>query len=306
VSPLAFCLGVDPGLYAPFVREIDAEQGSLFVRGFPDGETFIRIDTLCAEREVVLVCGLHQPDAKILPLLFAADTLRDLGAAAVGLVVPYLPYMRQDTRFEAGEGITARYFAALLSNHFDWLVTVDPHLHRFRNLNEIYRIPTRVVHAAPVIAAWIKEQVSHPLLIGPDGESEQWVADIAQRTGAPHLTLRKLRTGDREVSVSLPELGGFGGCTPVLIDDIVSTGHTLVETIRHLVQLEQAASICVVVHGVFSAGALAEIREAGAERIVTCNTIPHESNAIDVSVLLAGATRSLLQRKPGDQALHCT
>jgi ribose-phosphate pyrophosphokinase len=84
-----------------------------------------------------------------LPLLFAADTARDLGARRIGLVAPYLAYMRQDIRFHAGEAVTSRTFAAILSRHLDWLVTVDPHLHRYHELSEIYRIPTQVVHAAP-------------------------------------------------------------------------------------------------------------------------------------------------------------
>src|SRR3546814_1718571 len=76
--------------------------------------------------------SLDHPYAKVLPLLFAADTARDLGARRIVLVAPYLAYMRQDIRFHAGEAVTSRTFAAILSRHLDWLVTVDPHLHRDR------------------------------------------------------------------------------------------------------------------------------------------------------------------------------
>ncbi len=63
--------------------------------------------------------------------------------------------------------MTSRQTAQILSNAFDWLVTVDPHLHRYGSLSEIYRIPTRVVHAAPLISAWIREHVASPLIIVP-------------------------------------------------------------------------------------------------------------------------------------------
>ena len=88
-------------------------------------------------------------------LLFAADAARQLGARKVGLVAPYLCYMRQDRSFKPGEAVTSRSFAALLSRACDWLVTVDPHLHRYKSLSEIYAIPARALHAGPAIADWI-------------------------------------------------------------------------------------------------------------------------------------------------------
>ncbi len=136
-------------------------------------------------RRVALVCTLDRPDPKLLPLLFAARTASELGDASVGLVAPYLAYMRQDRRFHTGEAVSARLFASILSPQFDWLVTVDPHLHRIHSLAAIYEMATRVLHAAPAIARWIAREVENPVLIGPDGESVQWVSEVARTTGAP-------------------------------------------------------------------------------------------------------------------------
>ncbi|MFZ5932450.1 MAG: hypothetical protein ACOY15_14725 [Pseudomonadota bacterium] len=77
---------------------------------------------------------------------------RSWGARSVGLICPYLAYMRQDTRFKPGEGITSTYFANALGRHFDWLVTVDPHLHRHKSLPEIYTMPAAAAHAGPTIS----------------------------------------------------------------------------------------------------------------------------------------------------------
>ena len=118
-----------------------AALGAATVRRFADGESYVRILSPVRGRAVAVVATLDRPDDKVLPLVFLAATARDLGAAAVGLVAPYLAYMRQDVRFRAGEGVTSSYFASLLSGAMDWLVTVDPHLHRRSNLGEIYRIP---------------------------------------------------------------------------------------------------------------------------------------------------------------------
>ena len=87
------------------------------------------------------------PNEEVLPLLFAAATARELGVPSVGLVSPYLAYMRQDRRFKPGEAVTSREVAKLLSDAVDWLVTVDRHLHRYGSL-EIYRIPPRLSEKA--------------------------------------------------------------------------------------------------------------------------------------------------------------
>jgi hypothetical protein len=91
------------------------------------------------DRDIVLVCTLNDPDSKTLALLFAARNAKELGARSVGLVAPYLGYMRQDRRFREGEAITSAHFAALVSSSFDWLVTVDPHLHRRASAKRAHR-----------------------------------------------------------------------------------------------------------------------------------------------------------------------
>ena len=262
---------------------------ALSTRDFPDGETYLRIDDDVQGRHVAVLCTLHDPNPRFLPLAFIADTLRELGAASVGLVAPYLAYMRQDARFEPGESITSISFARLVSRQFDWLVTVDPHLHRWRALSDIYPIPAVALQAAPLMADWIRDHVQHPVIVGPDEESAQWVSGVAERAGCPFEVLRKQRRGDRDVSVSRLTPDQWPGRTPVLVDDIISSGQTLAQTVRQCLAAGSAAPVCVGVHGVFAPEALATLQQAGAGRVVTTNSIPHPSNAIDLAPLLAGA-----------------
>jgi ribose-phosphate pyrophosphokinase len=177
-----------------------------------------------AGRTIDIVCTLSQPDDKLLPLLLAADTARELGAAKVNLIAPYLAYMRQDKRFHPGEAVSSHTFARLLSSSFDHLTTVDPHLHRYPALASVYTIPSTTLHATPLMADWIAANVARPLLVGPDAESEQWVATIAGRIGAPHVVLGKVRHGDRDVDIDVPDLSAWADHTPVLVDDIASSG----------------------------------------------------------------------------------
>ena len=273
---------------------LDAELGRLSLRRFPDGETYVRIDSPVVDREVVVVCTLDRPDDKFLPLAFLSATAADLGAAQVGLVAPYLAYMRQDRRFLEGEGVTSKYFARLLSSNLAWLVTVDPHLHRLGSLAEIYAVPSTVISAAPAMSDWIRSHVERPVLIGPDAESVQWVGAVAERAGAPFLVLDQLRRGDRDVEVSVPDVGRWRGHTPVLVDDIISTARTMLATIGHLKRAGLGAPLCLGVHAVFAQGAYEALLSQGAARVVTCNTITHPSNAIDLSARIGSAAQAAL------------
>lgn len=263
------------------------------VRQFPDGEIYVRIDGDVKGHDVVLVGSLLDAGQRFLLIAFLAGTARDLGAKTVGLVAPYLSYLRQDSRFKTGEGVTATYFARLMSQVVDWLVTVDPHLHRLDSLDHVYSIPTTIARAAPSIAGYIAARIEKPVLVGPDAESVQWVSAVAAGCNAPYVILEKTRRGDRDVSISMPDQA-WSGHTPVLIDDIVSTGKTMVEATRQLRAAGSAPPVCIAIHAVFADAVNDELMLAGAKGIVTCDTIPHATNQIGVADPIAEAVRARL------------
>ena len=294
MKPLLFALPGNEAFCGRLAESLSAEAGALEYRRFPDGESYVRLRTDVAARKVVLVCTLNAPDEKTLALIFAARTAKELGAPSVGLIAPYLAYMRQDKRFNPGEAVTSMHYPALLSGAFDWLVTVDPHLHRHASLSELYRIETRVVHAAPALSAWIREYVRDPLVVGPDSESEQWAASIAASAGAPHVALAKTRRGDREVEIALPDLGAWQGRSPVLVDDIISSGRTMAVAARMLLQRGFAPPYVVGIHGIFGGEAYVELERAGVRAIVTTDAVPHSSSRIGIAPLVAAGVAPLL------------
>lgn len=285
MKTILFALPGNEELAKALAGKLKAEMGEATIRRFPDGESYVRIHSDVTDKKVVLVCSLHQPDEKLLPLYFLSNVAKDLGAKCTCLVAPYLAYMRQDKVFQEGEGITSKYFARLVSGFADSLITVDPHLHRISKLGDIYDIPTKVVHAADAISDWIKKHIEKPVLVGPDSESEQWVSEVAKNAGAPFLVLEKTRHGDRDVEVSVPQVEAYQNHTPVLVDDIISTARTMIETVGHLKRAGMKAPICIGVHAVFSGDAYWDLLNSGVEKVVTCNTVPHGSNAIDLSGL---------------------
>lgn len=277
---------------------------SLETRHFPDGELYFNLPENITGKDIIVLCHLHQPSDKALALWFMAGHLRDFGVRSVGLVAPYLAYMRQDIRFNPGECLTSKYFAELINQRFDYLITVDPHLHRYHNLNEIYSIPAEALHATDIIGDYLKTQVKNPLVVGPDEESEQWASEVAAVAGCDFLVLRKTRSGDRDVAIHIPDVQRYADHQPVLVDDIISTGRTMLRTAEELVAQGLNQPLCIGVHAVFAEGgegvpsADEEMRAGPIAGIVTSNCIPHVTNGIDVSQLLTPAVLSMLANLP--------
>lgn len=263
--------------------------GELIQRQFPDGESYINIVSDVAGQDVIVLCQLHHPNNKLIELMLFAETAKQQGAISVSLVTPYLAYMRQDKKFQSGECITSRHVSTWLSERFDSIITMDPHLHRYHQLGEIYSIPNTVLHATDLMADYIRQHIPMPLVIGPDSESEQWANAVAKKAGCDAIVLSKIRNGDQDVEVSLPELKNYSGYQPVLIDDIISTGKTMIKAAENIVSLEGKPPICICVHPVFAEGALEEMQQAKIAEVISCDTIKHATNKITVVNELAQA-----------------
>ena len=294
MKTILFSLPGNQELTAQLAKKMNAEIGECKLRKFPDGESYTRILSDVKGKCVVMVCTLHEPDEKLLPLYFLSHTAKSLGAMCTCLVAPYLAYMRQDKVFHEGEGVTSTFFGKLISGFADSITTIDPHLHRISSLDEVYDIPNKVIHAADDISKYIKENIHNPVLIGPDSESEQWVSDVAKKAGVPFTVLQKVRHGDRDVEVSVPDVEKYKESTPVLVDDIISTARTMIETTEHLKNAGMKPAICIGIHAVFSGNAYQDLWDAYVENIITCNTIPHQSNGIDLSDIIAKEVTELM------------
>ena len=280
-------------LAAEIAAHLDAVSRSLDWHHFPDGESLVTLPNGLSAEDVAIVATLRDPDRLALPLRFAAATAREMGARRVGLIAPYLGYMRQDRRFDPGQSVSAPLFAAFLGESFDWLVTVDPHLHRISSLEDVFGIPARRVATAPLLAEWIRDNVPDGVMLGPDSESRQWVGEVARLADLPYEVLNKVRTGDRAVDVSVPENATLRHGTPIILDDIASSGRTMVRAIERLLAAGAGRPVCLIIHGIFAGNALEDLSSAGALRVVTTDTVPHPTNGIGVAPLMARAIREI-------------
>jgi ribose-phosphate pyrophosphokinase len=257
---------------------------------FPDGELKLRLPTPLPAH-VVLLRSLHRPNEKLVELLLAARTARELDARHLTLVAPYLGYMRQDMAFVPGEAVSQRVVGCWLAELFDAVVTIDPHLHRVGSLKDAVPAGSAIaLSAAPLIGGSFS--TNDALMLGPDAEAEPCVRAAAAAAGCDSALCCKTRHGDRDVEVTLPAVS-YDGRHVVIIDDVASTGHTLA-AVAHQVLAHGARRVDVAVtHAPLVDDAEAILRAAGVFDLISTDTVPHPSNRIGTADLIASALRTL-------------
>ena len=262
---------------------------------FPDGELKLRLPSQLPER-VAIFHSFHHPNQKLIELLLAAPTAKNMGARHLTLIAPYLAYMRQDMAFLPGEAVSQQIIGALLATLFDALITVDPHLHRVSSLSQAVPVKSALVlSAAPLMGDFAAKQRANPILMGPDEESLQWVVQAAAQHHLDYAVAKKVRTGDRDVEVTLPSMSVKGRAV-ILLDDIASSGHTLARATELLLQAGAQSVDVIVTHALFMGPALELVKLAGVSEVWSTDCIDHPSNAISMLPAMAQAWNSLKEQ----------
>ena len=272
---------------------LDAPHAEVKVHHFPDSESFIQLPPSLPEH--VIVCrSLNQPNGKLIELLLCAATARELGVKRLTLVAPYLSYMRQDFANQPGVAVSQRIIGKLLAGLFDDVLTVDPHLHRISSLDQAIPITNAIsLSAGDAIGHFLQQQLDSAVLLGPDSESEQWVAGIADKIGFDYCIAHKVRQGDKDIAMALPDYN-FVNKAVVIIDDMASTGRTLGKA-AGLLQAAGAKDLyAVVTHALFCDDAEAHIRQAGIKTLWSTDSIDHPTSCIQLDALLADAIKAIV------------
>ncbi|HLZ01074.1 MAG TPA: ribose-phosphate diphosphokinase [Bradyrhizobium sp.] len=259
---------------------------------FPDRE--LRVTIGPAAPTTIICCSLHDPNEKLIALLFAAEALRRGGARRLVLVAPYLGYMRQDAAFHSGEAISQRAVGDLVANIFDRVITVEAHLHRTATLHHVFpEIETDNLSAAPAIESKLRADALDPttLVVGPDTESRRWVSDLADRLGLAHAVGEKIRSSDRSVQIVFSDPARLLRRSVLIIDDIASSGGTLIACAEALASSGASSINAVVIHALFPPKLLNEFSRAGIRSLRSTNSVPHPTNAIALDDILVDALR---------------
>ncbi len=272
---------------------LNVQLQEVFLHQFPDGESLLRLPVDLPEH-IVICRSLNQPNDKLIELLLCAKTAREQGVKRLTLVAPYLCYMRQDIANQPGEAVSQRIIGKILADIFDDVITVDPHLHRISRLNQAIPIDNAIsLTATEEIARFLQQKFSHAVLLGPDSESEQWVAAIAKEIGFDYSVAEKIRLGDTQVEMTLAD-HDFQHKTVVIIDDMASTGRTLARATTLLYAAGAVEVYAAITHPLFCGDAEAHILQSGVKEIWSTDSITHASASIHLHTLLAQAVRDIL------------
>lgn len=240
----------------------------------------------------IIYASLDRPNEKLIALMFASEALRRGGARRIVLLAPCLCYMRQDTSFYEGEAISQRVVGALLARCVDRVITVDAHLHRTSDIRTVFPgIESDNLSAIPAIADELRKNGLDPatVVVGPDAESEPWVKDLARRLGLSHAVAQKTRRGDRSVQIGFSDSAPISGRPALIVDDIVSSGGTIIACARALGAAGATGIDAVVTHALFPEQLCRAMTHSGIRSIRSTRSVPHPTNAIALDDLFVTA-----------------
>jgi len=300
---IIFAGTANPELAAGVARELGVPLGACAIERFPDGELSVRLDEPVRGREVFVVQPTGPPvNENLVELLAFADACRRASSARVTAVVPYFGYARADKRNGRREPITASMVADLMQAvGITHVVTLDVHTPQ---LEGFFRIPFDSLSAVGVLAEALREKLPEgAAVVSPDAGRARMAAEYAQRLGAPVVVLLKRRESGTETRVT-HVVGDVRGRPCLIVDDMISTGGTIVESVKALVAAGARPGVSVAAtHGLLLDGARDKLERAGVREVFVTDTVKTAAegraqlHVISVAPLVAAALRRLLSNE---------
>ena len=287
----------NPLLSLKLASLLNAELAPVEIRKFPDGEKYVRIDAELKGETVVVVQTLaHKPDEYLIELSLLAEAAHGSEASKVIAVIPYLAYARQDARFNPGEPISLKVVASFLNTlPLSEIVTVDAHLHRLRDLAPFLKTKFTHLSASHLLAEHFVESHQMPLedlvLVGPDEESEPLVAHAAKHIKTEYTVFTKTRLSPTQVSITPKKADLIEEKYVLLLDDIISTGGTMVEAAKHCIMLKARQIYAACTHAILVDSALTKMHRAGIKDVVATDSIPSPISRVSIASLIASHLR---------------
>ena len=274
------------GLAKELADCLDADLVSVEVSRFPDDECYVRIDGSLVGEEVVIV-QTSWPDRNIIELLLLQDAVADLNPGSITTVVPYFGYARQDKRFKDGEPISARALARAMTGKSAKLVTVD--VHAASVLSWFDDVEARNVSAHAEIGSFLKKRGAE-LVLSPDEGRWENAKRVADVVGCEADFLVKERL-DGETVKMVPKSIDASGKKVAIVDDIISTGGTIIKASEQLRSQGADVIMAVCTHGVFAGGAVPKLK-AVCDEVYSTDTIENPTTAITVAPQIARSLKA--------------
>ncbi|MEM1713905.1 MAG: ribose-phosphate diphosphokinase [Desulfurococcaceae archaeon] len=275
------------------------ELGDIEVRKFPDGETYVRILANVADRKVIYINSLQRNvNESLVETVLTIDALKDLGAKEIIAVIPYMSYARQDARFNPGEAVSIQTIAKLFSLlKIDYLITIDMHLHRISDPNRLFNTKFYNITGVKELAKYFKKKYEirkeETIVVGPDEEAEQWAKIMSKEIGdLDYFTLEKTRISAEKVVIDTRGVN-VKGKRAVIVDDIISTGGTIIEAVKNLRELGAAEIMVGTVHPLLIGNAYNRLLRLKLKDLVGTNTILSPISRVSVAPAILEALASI-------------
>jgi ribose-phosphate pyrophosphokinase len=271
-----------------FMKKLPSCQ--LIAKQFPDGEDYIRIPVEFRGKEVILIHRCYpEQDNSLIQLFLALKTLKDGGASRISAVIPYLPYARQDKLFLKGEALSSKIVCGLIKDSgCDELVTFDCHFLKKEGIFNYDGLRIRNISLSHAILSYFKKKLRSPKIISPDEGASYFLAnekdsDVMKKTrGAYSKGKTMYRTPKIEVDFNVE------GRDVVIVDDMISTGSTMLKAVEACRRLGAKSISCGASHGLFLKDSLKRLKRAGAKEVIVSNSIKSPASKIDILGSLRG------------------
>ena len=271
-------------------RRLKAPYVEAKTRVFPDGESKITFGRIPKNSVILVVQSTYPPvDTNLLQALSIISQARKV-SSKIYAIIPYMGYARQDRQFLSGEVVTMSIVARMLkSAGAKKIVVVD--IHSKIALNH-FKIPKENVSAIPELAKYFKRmKLKDALVVSPDMGGALRAKRFASLINTDFVTLKKSRnrkTGKVAIQSSKVDVRGKD---LILVDDIISTGGSIVKAAQFLKRQKCKRVFVACTHGLFVGDAEKKIKNAGVSRIISTNTIPRNTSKVDISGVIADSIR---------------
>ncbi|MEN6552740.1 MAG: ribose-phosphate diphosphokinase [Methanobacterium sp.] len=275
-------------LAAKIAKELECPLIPIETKRFPDGERYVRIKGKVDEEVTVVQSTGYPQDENLIELFLILKNLKSMGVKKIKVVIPYFGYGRQERRFKSGEAVSAVIIANLLeAAGADEIFCINLHED---NIREFFQIPVHNLSAMKPIADHIKETINDPVIVAPDKGALGFAREIAEILGCEYDYLEKTRLSP-EVVETKPKNLDVKGKEAVIIDDIISTGGTIVNASKILKEHGATKVIVSCVHPVLVEDALLKIFAADVDDVIATDTLRSDVSLISVAQIVADAIK---------------
>lgn len=280
-------------------RHLDAELVPVHLKIFPDGESKIKVRKV-EKNHCIIVQSTYPPtDRHLLQALMMLERCSKDGSANVWAVMPYMAYSRQDREFLDGEVVSAALVAKLVENvGTKKLITVD--VHSPASLS-YYTIDTQNISAVGLLAEYAAGKIkpNAPIVVSPDLGGTKRAAEFAKILGTDMIALTKSRDKDTaQVFIEEKELdSNVVGRDLILLDDMISTGESIVESCKFLKKYKPNKIYAMCTHALLIGDAMTRINSAGVDEIISTNSIPGISAKVDLAQLISAQLKTIIDSK---------